>query len=281
MAYHLTLEDEPTPLAVLPRINRSTFHRYRRLSDYEDMLTFRKWRTGQQRFVELALDEFAGLPAADQEQRLSALLARLELLRVNAVIVQPFTRDGRGAFFQNPRIPLVTDFLNRVLHQIRTRLRVDHVYLRITPTQTSATTEVYKELSRLNRFTGVMFDTEPAPEIAALMRRHQPQLRILVLARGSSVPAGHLWSEISADDSMQAIETRAREVSGLDRNAMILLRRPLALEDDRLMAAMQALRRAGVRHYGYDNDEYLRNRPALARVGPELQAFVAGNGGDR
>jgi peptidoglycan/xylan/chitin deacetylase (PgdA/CDA1 family) len=282
MTYHLTLEDAPTRLNELPRIHRATFHRYRRLSDFDDMLTFRKWRTAQLRFVELALDDFSGLTATEQDQRLSALLARLELLRINTVVVRPFTRDGQKAFFPNPRIPLAADLLNRVLHQIRSRLRVDHVFLRFgEPRDAGDVADVYRELSRLNRFSGVLFETVATTDRVDLLRHYNPMAQVVFPAHLASVRESRLWDEIRADDHEDAIEKRIRKVLAADRNALFVLRRPRDLADDRLIAAMQALRRAGARHYGYDNDEFSRNRPELAKIGPELHAYVAVDNGGR
>ncbi|MBI3777310.1 MAG: polysaccharide deacetylase family protein, partial [Gammaproteobacteria bacterium] len=153
MRYYLTLNERPTRLQDLPCINRSTFRKYRNLQDLDDMLTFREARNRQLRFVEITLDRFAGKSAAEQEQLLSALLARLELLRVNTVMVSPFSSDQRKAFFPNPRVPVATDLLNRVLHQMRVRIRIEREYLMLPATLGPVSTrDVYSELARLNRF---------------------------------------------------------------------------------------------------------------------------------
>lgn len=280
MKCHLTLEDEPTDIKGLPRINRATFHRYRRLSDFADMLTWRKWRSQQQRFVELSLDGFAGLAPAGQEQRLSALLARLELLRVNGVVVRPFTADFKQAFFPNPRVPVAADLLNRVLHQIRARVHVDHLYLRIPVLHaTDSVGPVYRELARLNRFSGILIDgtveTSDAQALAKLFRHYNPSVKIGVAAGIPKLSDIDLvWSEISAGDADDAIEARAHSILTTNGRALFLLQRPAGLTDDKLVSAMQALRRAGARHYGFSNDEYAQDRPALARIVPELRAHV-------
>lgn len=280
MTYHLTLEDEPTDLKSLPRIHRSTFHRYRRLADFGDMLTLRKWRSQQQRFVELSLDGFAGLAPADQERRLSALLTRLELLRVNAVVIRPFTADHTGAFFQNPNVPVVADVLNRVLHQIQARVHVNHVYLRIPVLRRpDIVWPAYRELARLNRFSGVLIDgameSADAPALATLFRYHNPSAKIGMAAGVSGFTGMDLaWAEFSTTDTDDVIEARALTILAANSRALFLLQRPPGLADDKLVSAMQALRRAGARHYGYSNDDYAHDRPALARIGPELRAHV-------
>jgi len=280
MTYHLTLEDSPSQLEDLPRINRTTFYRYRRLADFDNMLTLHKWHRQQQRFVEVALDEFAGLTPKAQEQRLSALLARLELLRVNGVIVRPFSHDTTKAFFPNPRVPLATEMLNRVLHQIRARLHVDHLYLRL-PVLPDAKTRsaVYRELARLNRFSGIMVEGTPpiaeASALVALFRRYNPTVQI-----GFSVdalqPAGadFVWTEFAATDPAAIIEKRATAVLAGGGRVLFVLQRPSELVDAQLVAAMQALRRAGALHYGYSNDEFIGDRPALTSISRELNAHV-------
>ena len=103
MHWHLTLDSTPTTLTGLPRVNRVTFLRYRRISQFEQALTHHEYRRQQLRFVLLTLDDFAGRPAAEQERLLSSLLARLQLLRVNTVIIDPFTADRRRAFSATTR----------------------------------------------------------------------------------------------------------------------------------------------------------------------------------
>jgi biofilm PGA synthesis lipoprotein PgaB len=284
MTWHLTLDEEPMRLETLPRINRATFRRYRRLSDFDDMLTFRKHTTEQLRFVEIALDPFAGLAAEEQERRLSAVLTRLELLRVNAVIVPAFNRSQTEAFFHTSRVPVASDILNRVVHQIHVRNRVDHIYLRLPGAGPGRPLiGAYDDLARLNRFAGVLIagpvTRTDVEALGTLFRRHNPAVKIGFEA---SYPEADLaWMELDAAANTVALETRIREASRKSARLMVLLRRADDLPDERLQDALRALRQAGVRHYGYDNDEFIRDAPALARIAPELRAHTIVTEGGR
>lgn len=281
MVYRLTLDEDPTSLDMLPRLNRLTFMRYQNLRDLDDMLTFRKARRVQLRFIELRLDPFAGRSAAEQEEQLSALLARLQLLGVNAVIVDPFTRDRRGAFFPNPAVPVVADVLNRVVHQIKSRNeRIEYVFVRIPedfPAKNRA--DVYTELARLNRFQGVVFTVSTGrrnlKEAEAIFRRYYPGTKIGYASPKTAV-AGSDFSLMELDVGLdpQALERSVAEARTTNRRTLFLLHRPEGSSDERLFIAMNALRAAGAEHYGYTNDDLNADQPALRRVARELMAHT-------
>lgn len=279
MRYHLTLDEEPTRFGMLPRINRATFHRYRRLADFDAMLSFQKYRTEQLRFVEIALDGFIGRTADEQERRLSALLARLELLHVNAVVMQPFSADFRNAFFVNVAMPVSADVLSRVIQQIWARNRIGHVYLRLPD---SVSLAAYRELARLNRFAGAIVtgtDAAKADALATLLRYHNPAVKIGFTA--PSAGADFEWIELDAAAEEAAIESKARAALAGGNRVLFALKRAARLPDERLAAAMRALRRGGARHYGFDNDDAAHDAPALRRITPELRAHAIGNEGGR
>lgn len=285
MRYYLTLKDTPTSLDNLPCINRSTFRRYRNLQDLDDMLTFRDVRNRQFRYVEITLDRFAGKPAAEQEQLLSALLARLELLRVNSVIVSPFSSDQSRAFFSNPRVPVAADLLNRVLHQIRARIRIERQFLMLPATLgTVSARDVYTELARLNRFDGVMFTGDTADtgigQLSTIFKYYNPAIRVGV-PFGSSVRSGadFYFKRFESGLSGDVIERQTAAALQVSQPVYFTLDRTDRESDDELLRAMRALRAGGARHYGYSNDDFLGNAPKVLRIVPELQAFAVRSAG--
>jgi peptidoglycan/xylan/chitin deacetylase (PgdA/CDA1 family) len=279
MRLHLTLDERPTRLADLPRINRMTFHKYRRLADLDDMLTFRRYRTEQLRFVQIELGDWAGKPAAEQERMLSALLQRVELLGVNAVIVVPVTRDRQAALFPTNAMPVSADLLNRVLHQLQRRGRIDHRYLRLpVPIDGVDVTRVYADLARLNRFSGVVLDgklaTAERQQLVERLRYHQPAVKVGVVGASEAAPgADFVLVELELADAA-ALQSRAQSLMRIGTPTYILLQRAPRTEDARLFDAMRALRAAGVRHYGYTNDDFLGNSPNLLRTVTELRAHT-------
>jgi peptidoglycan/xylan/chitin deacetylase (PgdA/CDA1 family) len=280
MRLHLTLDGRPTKLADLPRINRMTFHKYRRLADLDDMLTFRRYRTEQLRFVQIELGDWAGKPAAEQERMLSALLERVELLGVNAVIIVPLTRDRRSALFQTDAMPASADLLNHVLLQLRRRGRIDQRYLRLpAPIDGVDVTRVYADMARLNRFSGVVLDGKLVPaerqHLVERLRYHQPAVKVGVVG-GDDAPPGADFLLVELEPAGAAtLQSRAQAL--LVRNgtpAYFLLQRAPTTEDAQLYDAMRALRAAGVRHYGYTNDDFLGDSPNLLRTVTELRAHT-------
>jgi poly-beta-1,6-N-acetyl-D-glucosamine N-deacetylase len=277
MNYHFTLDEEPTTLATLPRITRSTFHRYRRLADLDAMLTFRKHRTEQLRFVEIALDDFPARSEAEREQLLSTLLARLELLRVNAVIIRPLSMPSGPTYFATSAMPVAADVLSRVIQQIRSRIRVDHIYLRLPERMPLA---AWRDLARLNRYAGALIgetDAARIDELVALLRYYNPAVKLG--APSAQAKADFVFVELDAASDEATIESRVRAAQTASGRTLFLLRRSARVADRQLVDAMRTLRRAGARHFGYDNDDAASNMPALARVAPELRAHTVGTGG--
>ena len=276
MVYHLTLDEDSTTVTTLPRINRITFRRYRDLRQLDDALTLRKQRTEQLRFVAITLDEFVDRSPVEQERILSALLSRLQLLHVNAVMVDPFTKDRKAAFFPGPPMPMVANMLNRVLHQIETRVEIEHIYLKVPlDLPVADLPAVYRELARLNRFQGILFtgDTGEAERarIEAVLRKYHPALK-MGYAAGSRAgdAADFIFQTLDAAAEPRAIARRVSEIRASGKTAFFVLERPRGLDDENIAAVMRAVRDAGAVHYGYTNDEFQVDRPALKRVVKEL-----------
>ena len=276
MRYHLTLEDSPNALETMPQINRGTFYKYRRLQDLDDILTHRKYLNRQYRFVEVSLDPFAGKSFAEQERILSKLLSRLQLLRVNAVVISPFTRDFRKAFFRNTLIPVDTDLLNRVLHQIQSRLLINYLCLKLPATLGSARgEELYTDLARLNEIHAVMLTgSVPRDELKLLipMFRHaNPMVHIgLPLSFKDNREVDFHFVTLAANQSDKDIVRLANEALSVNKSVFFILERFDDTSVNKMTSAMRALRSAGAWHYGYDNDDFVTDSPPLMQIVPEL-----------
>lgn len=289
MRYHLTLDPEPNTLETLPRINRGTFYRYRSLADLSAILSFRAYKQRQWRFVRLEMDLFAGRSRAEQEQLLSRLLARLELLSVNAVLIAPLSRDGRRAYFANPVLPVETDLLNHILQRIAVKNGIAERWLEIAappPGQAAqAWRSLHTELVRRNRFTAVVLtgaDHEEAMvQARALFGVFRPNLKVGVRAPAPDAVLAQadfiLWPlEVGPTPGAASLLTReaARAHEAKGPPILFLLRRSAGLDDARLGQAMRALRSAGARHYGYENDDPLAGSPDVHAIGRELRAHT-------
>jgi peptidoglycan/xylan/chitin deacetylase (PgdA/CDA1 family) len=276
MLYHLTLEDRPSTLDKLPQINRGTFYKYRRLQDLDDLLTHRKYLNRQYRFVEISLDPFSGKTDAEQERILSELLSRLQLLRVNAVVISPFTRDYSKAFFRNSLIPVDTDLLNRVLHQIQSRLLINYLCLKLPATLGSARgQDLYTELARLNQLHAVMLTgSAPANEIeslVALFRFSNPMVHIgLPLTSKATMAADFHFVRLTASQSGNEIRRLADVALSANKPVYFIIERSHDTTVKQMRRAMRALRSAGAWHYGYDNDDFAADSPPVMQIVSEL-----------
>ncbi|UCH53599.1 MAG: polysaccharide deacetylase family protein [Pseudomonadota bacterium] len=280
MRLHLTLDERPATLADLPRINRMTFHRYRRLSDLDDMLRFRKYRTEQRRFIEVELDAWARKDDAEQEQMLSALVRRLDLLGVNTVIIDPLSHDRQRAWFHTRAMPMAGEVLSRLLHQITTRNRIFHLYLRL-PTEIIGqdTLRVYSDLTRLNRFNGVIFDGAPDKNTVALvdaLRYQQPALLVGWIGDAPrNLTLDFRLVELDTHLDGETLAARAHKELASARMPVHFMLSPVRRESEAaLLAAMRVLRAAGVAHYGYGGDDFFSNVPDVMRVVTELRAHT-------
>jgi len=280
LKYHFTLDEGPTTLAMLPRINRTTFRKYRALSDLAAVLSTKRYRTEQIRFVGVDMDVFGDKSEAEQENLLSALLNRLELLRVNAIIVSPFSRDLKTAYFYNEQIPVRRNMLNRVLRQIQTRNGITHIYLKIPrrlPTGDWQT--VYRDMVRLNWFSGIIM-TEPAPTseidaVKALFAYYRPTIEFGSMAE----PTEHnnidfFLVELNANLDRNKLRKQVRDSLNKTNNAFFLLKRISGTTDKQLIRSMQILRHEGVANFGYDNDNYLENMPDIMKVVTEISGYT-------
>lgn len=133
----------------------------------------------QHRFVEFSLDPFIGMAAVQQEAMLSALLDRLAAMKVNTVVTSPVSADGKHAFFATSTVAASTNVLDRVLHQIRTRLNVRHLVLRIPEhAKVRDAKTFYTDLARTTRFSALLFESNVAKGMQAAAREIVPTYHV-------------------------------------------------------------------------------------------------------
>ncbi len=133
------------------------------------------------RFADIRLDRFVGRSSDEQEALLSELLDRLEPLKLNSVIVTPVTQNGKRAFFQTAGADLATNILDRVVHQIRTRLNIRFIAVRIPKQiELSNSREFLADLARLTRFEGVVFESGISTAFQREAREVVPNYRVNV-----------------------------------------------------------------------------------------------------
>jgi biofilm PGA synthesis lipoprotein PgaB len=267
MIYHFTLDEGPTLLTSLPKINRILMFNYTNIKDFVAEITYKNL-SKQHRFVELSLDSFFRVPAQNQEQLLSELLDRLEALKVNTVLLSPFSKDGSKAFFANDYVPVADDILNRVLHLIRTKLPVKHIYLKF-PEQLPFPKQkaLYADLARLNWFNGVVFkgrlpDKKVFYNIVQTTRFYRPMLKVGYIGKAQS-KAGFdfIVVPLDVDQDRAVIRKQVTKLKGIPQQTFIKLDRLKQTKDETLAGVIQLLKSSGIQNYGYGPDNYLTGLP--------------------
>lgn len=268
MPYHLTLEIGPNRLDSLPQINRITFRRYRGLYDLGDALAFKAHRRQQLRFVQIDLGVFAGKHPTEQKRLVARLIERLQLLRTNSVILRPFTADGSKAFFPNEALPMESDLLSYVIHQIVSRTEAFEVYLRLPAGRERLSAGFFVDLGRLCRFSGLILESAGAADIAAIRSAlvpYKPNLKLAVTATKPIPGADYLIAEVDRRLGPRDVARLASEHLGRGETLFLVETGDVGSEAV-LRAQMQALRAAGVRHYGYGPDDFLGRLPDARQI---------------
>lgn len=277
LRYYLTLDDAPTGLADLPRIDRTIFRDYRTLADLGNALTFRDYRRWQSRFVTFDLAVFKGKEPAERAQLIRELERRVELLRVNTVILRPFTPDDQRAYFHTDAMPVAADVLSQIAYELSEDAGLERLILRIPATMKP---RVYMDLARLNWFTGVMIEAGGSAaereRVSAFFRRFNPGLRIGTVGEAPPTDGAVDFRlvELGADMSQTALVTRAKKALQESAHPFFLIDRTATTSLATLRSMMETLRSVGAAHYGYGPDDYLHNRPAFLRIARPLAEYT-------
>jgi len=254
------------------------------------------------RVVEVGLDALYDADPARQEQKLSALLDRMVALHPTHVYLHAFSTpqaDGgvAAAYFPTARMPVRADLFNRVSWQLATRSDVK-VYAAVPPAllrmPREAAAALIADLARAAKFDGLYFmppeRTEPADAAAlvaaadALAAAARAWRAPLALARGLApggdtaqaiaayapgadiiVLTGPHWPLAASRVEPQRPGERPRIVMLFEARAAGQIGAGVSLAD-----RMRALQRAGMRDFGYRNDEFLQDQPPLAEIAPAL-----------
>ncbi|MHB8621892.1 MAG: polysaccharide deacetylase family protein [Sulfuricaulis sp.] len=278
--FYLTLENGPTPVQQLPRIRRILVRNTPSLSEFADDLHY-KYRLVNQRVVEFSLDPFKSVNDSRQEELLSRLLNQLQFLHVNTVIVSPFTDDHREAFFYNHQMPVASNVLNRVLHQILIRLHMQRIYLSLPSTIPVADVrDLYTDLTRLNWFSGVLFETLPTEKLESQIRHivayYHPIAKFGLIGLP---PADRQYDfnviRLDAGLSRLQIEQRVTMLRHQRFERLVVLGCSSNEDEHELAARLQLLRRLGVINYGFGPDDYVTAPSADNLLASEMTVIPA------
>jgi len=273
LQWQLTVGPMPARTEEFPLISRNIVYKLRTLADFERMLLKPPGRAPH-RFLDVELDLWSNMTEAERERQLSALLARLEQLRVDTVIISPFTRDGGTAFFANPGMPSTGDFFNRVLHQMRTRVGIRQIVLRLPATLPA--TAVTTELARRHPYDGILVSKGMTTQSVVAARDRFAYYRpgLICGSEGQVSAPGCTDFQLVSVDPDQA--SGPHEAPRGSIPIYCLLQNGPELKDRQLVASLRALHRGDVRNYGLRNSSALDDLGTLTRVAVELANLTGG-----
>lgn len=274
---YLTLDEQPTRPGEWPRVNRGTFKTYRKLSDLGELLTFQEYRKRQWRFVAVDLSEFADKEPSDLAQLIFRLGQRIELLRVNTVILRPFTSDTKRAFFHTDAMPVAADVLSQIAFQLTERAEILDLIVRVPA---DIDPKVCRDLARLNWFSGVVVEGDPKStdfqRTTKILRRFKPALKLGTTEASidGNTSVDFRLIELPAKLGYAEIEERVKAALKSGPRALFKLDRSHSVSIESLSATMTGLREAGAMHYGYGPDGFLNNDPEFLRIVRPLSEYT-------
>ena len=256
------------------------------------------------RVVEVSLDAVVDADPRAQEKKLSALLDRMLALAPTHVFLHAFSDAPQGAlgqaYFPNRQVAMRADLFNRVAWQLATRSFVKvfaalPAALAQMPPANAA--PMMEDLARATAIEGLYF-MPAAPAQAGLdAQLAQASMRLtmaarkwrapLALARGiTQAEAGTLAPAMIAPGTDLVVLTGTRGTvlpqgwpapatrqPGEPRLVILLDGEPGETPDRAGIALadrMRSLQRAGAINFGYREDDFMQDRPPLARIAPAL-----------
>jgi len=260
MIYQLTLDDRITTIELLPQVNRRLVFNASGIDSFIAGLNYLP-PPERRRFVEIDLDDFSGKTLVKQDKILSKILDNLVDLNVDMVVVNPFNKNFTKAFFVSSQIKLDVDVLNRVLHQIKHRVDIDHIYLNISDKiSVSDKSKLFSDLARLNRFNGIIFESKinvsDRKLITQRIKRFLPGIRVGIRdsdgTKNDLDGAEFVVSSVDFSHTAQEIQTELTKLSGIPMPVYVSLGGTNDNDTDKLLATIRTIKAMGVQNYGFD-----------------------------
>lgn len=284
MRFQLTLDDGPNYMSNVPVLNRIMIMRDTKIDDFVADLNYEPLRYQEHRFSQINLDKFKGQPQGAQEKLLSKLLNNIQQTEVNTVIVTPFTTDNKQAFFPNQELPVAADILNRVIHQLRSRAGIRHIYLLIPEdVEIKRTEEFFTDMARLSWFNGVVFenqDSEKVGKIKKIVNYFHPKTKFGHYGEtGELKQYDFVLMSIPASRSMEKMRKKLQEAKELPTNLFVQVQ---VDKDDAAIIPqiMQTIQVLGITNFGIALDKDLYSYFSESRINNKLaNGMLAGIGG--
>src|SRR5581483_7873150 len=99
-----------------------------------------------------------------------------------------------------------------------------------------------------------------------LFRYYKPEAMVAAAGAEPTADADVALIDVDAGLAADALTERVQRALRSEPNTLVLLHRKPAMSDERLRDALEAVRAAGARHYGYGFDDYVRGAPDVRRI---------------
>ena len=266
MNFQLTLNDGPNYPSNFPVLNRIMIMRDTGINDFISDLKYEPTRNYTHRFAELSLDAFAGQDAQSTEKLMSELLDEVERLDVNTVILSPMTKDGAKSFFPTRELSTAADILNRVTHQLNSRLGIRHIFLHLSDHVSLTKSEtVLNDMARLAWFNGVVFDgvnNSDMNKIRKIVEYYHPKssfgyYRDPRPAKAKTVDTyDFVILPVNADNSNDEIRNKILKATGAPIKLFVQVKVDEG-DESMLPRVFDMIKNLGIKHYGVAHAEGL------------------------
>lgn len=278
MVAELMLDDRMAETGRYPVISRLPVYKIKTLGGFENLLTDHRPRQPV-RLLAVNLDALTGKTPAQQEVWIQQLVARVVLLRVNTVIVNPVAAGRLQAYFANPVLPSHDDILHRVLFELRRNAAIHHLYLRLSSPLLDE--RARQELARRHPYDGILLSDRGTVEHAGLLLQqfgyYRPELRCGTLDAPETAGC-RSFRIVNIDTGAHGITPGKSGPD--DPPTYYLVRVKETTTGEELLRTLRALRTAGARDFGLTNAALLDDPNTLRDTAVEFARYVpAGRGG--
>lgn len=287
LTLQFNLDPGPNRIENFPAIKRIMLVRNPSLGDLEAELNYHYPDRGLKGLAYLYLDDFAGLHAEEQEALLSSLLDVLAEDKIQTVVINPLHSQKSTAFFSTPQLTTEVDIVNRLTHQLKTRLGIKDVVIDLPELgkRIQDPEAVVRDLARLAWFSGILLRERDSVLVTGLykaMLAFRPGLRLGTAKSDSDVSATQFVLQFAeaTDKDMQSTANRINNQT-LNTYLVYPLRgEPTKGEATDPAAAIERLRALGITKIGLgagvkDYIHYQRTKHAK-RADEETAAVASG-----
>ena len=257
MKFQLTLDEGPTNIEQFPEINRLMLVNNPSIGDFANELAYGYQYDDPMSFVDIELDLFVGQPVWKQEEILGRMLDDLQRRKINMVILSPFTKNDKKAFYHTEQMPVASDILNRVIHQLRERVPIHRVFINIPGNIVVKDIDrLYEDLASFTWMDGVVFtkdiDAKSVAKIKRVIHQYLPRIKTGILgSKQVDFDYDFIIYPIHVANAPDRIQSVGPKINRVTKPVYVYLKSESDSNNAQLKAAIQSLQLAGIKHYGY------------------------------